>query len=297
MDILTQISTEIFRAVQDEGAGRRKLEQTFGMNPHEARFYVKLIRQSHPHTPTPEPHKTALILADLHIPYHDARALSVALDYGETQHVDTLIFLGDILDFYQVSFWKTDPARMKFADELETGKAELRKVEQRFPTARKIFVVGNHEYRLTPYLWEHAPELDGLTALSVDELLGLTAHGWEFVDNKQRMEAGHEPFRLGDTYFLHGHEVRCSYGVVNIPRIYYGKVRRQVVVAHHHISQEWNARLLHGQYHRSFAIGCLSNLSPMYNPVNDWNLGFALASYTSLTCQVANHKILDGVVV
>lgn len=63
--------------------------------------------------------KRALIIADVHIPFHDLKALKLALDYGKKFSVDAIIINGDLFDFYRISAWEKDPRARSFASEVE----------------------------------------------------------------------------------------------------------------------------------------------------------------------------------
>ena len=51
------------------------------------------------------------LLYDVHAPYHDKNAYAIAIDYIKNlkPKVTRIILAGDFADFYQVSFWKSDP--------------------------------------------------------------------------------------------------------------------------------------------------------------------------------------------
>lgn len=53
--------------------------------------------------PIPVEGDKILIMSDLHVPYHDLDAIKTALDYGEEQNIDSIIFNGDLTDFFEVS--------------------------------------------------------------------------------------------------------------------------------------------------------------------------------------------------
>jgi len=235
-----------------------------------------------------------LILADLHVPYHNKKALCCALDYGETLKPDQVIILGDAIDFYRISFWKKDPSRMSFAEEIVISQEILQDISTRFPNSERIYIEGNHEYRLTPYLWTQAKELHGLKALTVPSLLDLEKMGWRYIVTRKRLADGVAPYQLGNIYLFHGHEVRCSMNSVNLPRNYYNKVHRNIIVAHHHQSQAYCPRTITHEYDQAYSIGCLCDLSPDFSPMNNWNHGFAVAKWTDKSCQIENKIIVNG---
>ena len=58
-----------------------------------------------------------VILADLHIPHHDAEALSIAYRYALDLQPDRIYLLGDVLDFHKISYFSRDPEEDDIADE------------------------------------------------------------------------------------------------------------------------------------------------------------------------------------
>ena len=59
-----------------------------------------------------------LILCDVHIPYQDNEALTVAINEGVRQGCDAVILNGDALDCHMISDFVKDPRKRKFKDEL-----------------------------------------------------------------------------------------------------------------------------------------------------------------------------------
>ena len=57
------------------------------------------------HTPTfeiPRGYNNMLIINDIHIPFHDVKALKTALEYGEERGIDSIYINGDLMDFYSI---------------------------------------------------------------------------------------------------------------------------------------------------------------------------------------------------
>ena len=147
------------------------------------RWAVKgLERMSVPHNPLklPEPvledfkpyHLTgntkAAIISDVHLPYHDLPALTAALQASKKAKCDTLIILGDLLDFYQLSRFLKDPRQRSVAEEIEQAKEFLRVCKNM--VARVIWKYGNHDERFDHYLLNKAPELLDVPGVSLPEI-------------------------------------------------------------------------------------------------------------------------------
>lgn len=84
------------------------------------------------------------VLADLHVPYHDATAIRLALAHAEkTKHTDFCILNGDGLDCYQLSQWEKDPRKRRFASELKVIGQILDVLCNTF--GKVVYKFGNHE--------------------------------------------------------------------------------------------------------------------------------------------------------
>ena len=76
-----------------------------------------------------------LILSDIHIPYQDNEALSVAINEGIRQGCDAVILNGDALDCHMISDFVKDPRKRKFKDELYAMRQFVDTLRKQFPTA------------------------------------------------------------------------------------------------------------------------------------------------------------------
>lgn len=102
---------------------------------------------------------------------------------------DTVVILGDFVDFFSVSHWSKDPSRaLTLADEIAHAETLLDEIEERSPGTRRIYIAGNHEDRLQRYLQDKAPEL--FQFIDVPKLLHLEARGWEYVPYKHSIKLG-----------------------------------------------------------------------------------------------------------
>lgn len=133
--------------------------------------------------------ETALILPDTHTPYEDKRKLSIFFKALDLIRPDMLIVLGDFFDFYQVSAHDKDPSRRTtMMEDVEYGKERLR--QMRKYAKRAYFIEGNHENRLTRYLWRNAPELVSVGELHVPYILGMKELDYHFTGYKQFLQIG-----------------------------------------------------------------------------------------------------------
>lgn len=268
MRTTTTIPDAVYEALKN-GNRRNKIKRDFNLSEETARFYCKLFEQS-----LSEPWKRALVLADLHIPYHSESAVTAILKWAESQTFDQLILLGDFVDFYKVSHWIQDPNRMRFVDEIVEAKRILSLFRACFH--KIVYIEGNHEERLKKYIWQKSPELYGLESLAVPKLLELGEI--EYISTTERLAKQQLPYSLGNLFLLHGHEIKFSWGAVNIARSYYLKLNRSILFGHCHQAQRYQKRVL-GGYDYSYAVGCLCDLYASFLPINNWNHGFAVVKY------------------
>lgn len=234
--------------------------------------------------------KRALLLYDVHIPYHDLAAFKTALRHGRKMNVDCIMLVGDFVDFTPVSHWERDPRRRILKDELETAKYALELIREQFPKARIIFKEGNHEERLPNYLWKHAPELAEMDCLTLPEVLTFSEWGIEYVGRKQ-------PIKANGLYILHGHEYgKGLTSPVNPARGLYMRTKANAICGHLHQPSHHSEAGLETDK-SCWSSGCLCNLHPNYSPINRWGLGFATVELHKEMFTVNNHKIVDGQVV
>lgn len=238
------------------------------------------------------------LFSDVHVPFHDPKALGPAFAHAKRQEPDLILVNGDYADFYNASFFDRDPRRrFRLADEVENVKAFFEHLRDSFPKARIVAKEGNHEERLARNLWRDAPDLasvrlpDGSPCVDLGILLDYSGFGIEGVGNKQ-------PILLGEhLYVLHGHEFRSQMtNPVNPARGLFLRTKTNSVCGHmHQTSQHTESGLAHTV--STWSVGCLCKLHPEYMPLNKWNHGFAMVESHRGNWSVVNHKIINGKVV
>lgn len=211
----------------------------------------------------------ALILSDIHIPYHDKAALMEAIAYGKKNAADLVILNGDTADFFALSFWEKDPRKRDFAGELETTRNFLNSLRKQFPKARIIFKLGNHEERWERYMRVKAPELLGISEFELGPMLHLDNLGIELVGDKR-------PIKLGDLNIIHGHEYRFAFtNPVNPARGLFLRCKAFALCGHLHQSSYHQEKTVEQSVLATWSTGCLCDLHPEYMPMNNWCHGFA----------------------
>lgn len=212
-----------------------------------------------------------LVLSDVHIPYHDKSAFVAALRYGKSAGVDTVLFNGDLGDFFTVSFWEKDPRQRDLANEIDVQRECLRVIRNGFPKARIIFKEGNHEERWERYLKVKAPELLGMKEFQIPAVLQFSNVGIEDYVGEKR------PIRLGLLNVLHGHEYRFAISnPVNAARGLYLRAKAHALCGHFHQRSEHSEKSVEQSKIATWSTGCLCEMHPEYGPLNNWSHGFAI---------------------
>lgn len=241
--------------------------------------------------------RTALIY-DVHMPYHDKHIYQFALDYLKKlkPKVDKIVLAGDFVDFYKISFWKSDPDRMSFKDEISIVKDELQKLKRQFYRIPIDYLEGNHEQRLFRYVRDNAPEL--LYRNNVESLLHLKQRNINYISNIGLLCNGEQPYKLGKLVVLHGHEKKISLSAINLARLFYLRCRTNVIAGHHHRSDYSLAKKIDGSHEGAWSVGTLGKLAEPYLPINDWNHGFAFVdTFDNGDFEVHNKIIINNRVV
>jgi predicted phosphodiesterase len=120
-------------------------------------------------------YERSVFLPDIHVPFHDEKAVSCALAFIRHYKPQAVFQLGDLADFYAISRFSRDPERRaRFMEEIHACRKMLERIrEAAGGEALFYYIQGNHEYRLTRYLWDKAAELHGIDALDITNLLQL----------------------------------------------------------------------------------------------------------------------------
>ena len=235
------------------------------------------------------------LLFDVHVPYHDEQAYELALDYLKKLRpaVTKIVLAGDFVDFYKVSYWKSDPNRMPFKDEVAIVKEELKNLKRRFPRRQIDYLEGNHEVRLYNHVRENAPEL--LYRNDIESVLDLRTRQIKYISNIARMCDGKQPYKLGKLFVLHGHEKKVSMGAINLAKLFYAKCLTNVIAGHHHRTDFSLNKKLDGTHEGAWTVGTLGKMAEPYLPINNWNAGFAFVDVEEDGYfEVHNKIILEG---
>jgi len=230
-----------------------------------------------------------LIVSDLHLPYHDRATVEAAVGEARRRNVAGVLLNGDILDSHEISSHDQDPRAKRYREEVEVGKRFLAWLRGQLPTARIVYKSGNHEDRLERYILARAPALFELENVDLPGLLHLADFGVDHVGDRRVIT-------LGKLNVIHGHEYRGGVSTpVNPARGLYLKARSVAICGHWHKTSEHHERNIRGQAEAAWSVGCACALAPRYNPLSNWNHGFALVDVESDgTFSVSNRRVMGG---
>ena len=227
-------------------------------------------------------YKKVMLTSDYHIPYMKQESYNITKKFAKKYKPNIFIINGDLIDFYSISSFDKKPDR---ADTVRTDITQASKV---LKDLRKILgnktemylLVGNHEARFQKYLWRHAPELYGVSGLTLPEQLKLKDLNIEYVDADNDYWAetkGH--LKIGDFVIMHGDSKLngasySKYSCYGLKNTMLNGIQQNVAQGHSH--------RLGLFYHNDFVgleLGCLCKTPDMSN----WQNGFG-------TFEVYNNK-------
>jgi predicted phosphodiesterase len=238
--------------------------------------------------------KKALILSDLHFPYHSPDEIEIALDYGVSRDMEAIIINGDLIDFATISRFDNDWRNRKLSEEFDAVREFLKNLRGHFPSTTIIYKEGNHDERWEKWLYSKAYEVFDDPEFRLDVRLRLAELNIQYVRDRSLM-------KMGKLYIVHGHEFIGGGGGGKNPAASMGnKFLGDILAGHFHktsYKSEYNNTT--GLNFNTYTTGCLSTLHPHYAKINLWNHGFAFVEcdLVSGNYEVDNLKIINKKVV
>jgi hypothetical protein len=199
--------------------------------------------------------QTAVVLPDIQVgyfrtptsdlePIHDEAALAVALAIVKAERPDLVVLVGDNADLCEFGKYRLTPAFQRTTqatiDRLAVLCAELRNAA---PTARIVWLAGNHEERLPNYLLDNAAAAYGLRkggvpeswpVMSIPYLCRFDEHGIEYLPGYPASSFWiNERLRV-----IHGDKVASGGSTAHK---YLGSEKTSVIFGHIH-RREWAER-------------------------------------------------------
>ncbi len=169
-------------------------------------------------------------------PFHDKKAIAVAMNIARDIEPNLIINLGDLLDFPMFGRFDQEPG-FQATTQATIDEAYNDLAEQTEIADEVIEFEGNHDKRLQTYIQKNAMAAFGLTranapdewpVLSVQNLLRLDELGVKYVDGYPNGE-----------YYIN-ERLRCEHGVKVAPR---GKIAAKIVA-------DENVSVITGHNHR-----------------------------------------------
>lgn len=209
-----------------------------------------------------------LSLSDIHCPFHDERALTAAVEHGRKLKPDTVVLLGDVIDFYSISRFERHPGKRDAVSEISATKELLGWLRSKFRRQRFIYMIGNHERRWQTFVWNKCEELWQLSGLQFHNVLDFDGFGIELCDDR--------PIMAGKLPMLHGHELQKGIAApVNQARGAFMKTMHSLIVGHGHRTSTHCEPDIFGREVTCWSQGHLSDPHPAYARANKFNWGFA----------------------
>ena len=125
-----------------------------------------------------------LLISDLHIPYHNIDAVTIALDYGKKNNVNTIFINGDLIDNHQVSKFESDPRKRSVKQEFDAARQFLNSLRNAFPNAKIYWLKGNHCIRWEKFLMMKVREIWDDDYFHLEERLQLNEVKVHLLDDK-----------------------------------------------------------------------------------------------------------------
>lgn len=214
-----------------------------------------------------------LVIGDIHAPFHDEKAVGVALALSKHIKPDVIVFNGDILDALAVSRFNKDPKRaLMLQEELDATCDVLTAFRRANPKAKMVFIEGNHEARLQSYLQSKSPELHGLRALDIEGLLGLKELGIKYIKSRGRSAY----WRYGAITI--GHFDRVSKHSANTEKLLMDDRNESLIQGHTHRGGVYYKTLPNGTVMAGIGGFCLCDTSPDYCTDPNWQQGVVIVT-------------------
>lgn len=253
-------------------------------------FYDLPESYSNDYTPYEIKQSRILIISDLHFPYQNNEAITLALDYGKSKKIDCILINGDLIDFANISRHEKDFRARSISEEFDAVRMFLKSLRINFPKTKIVYKHGNHCERWEKFLYAKAPEIFDVADFQLEVLLRLGELKIDTVKDKK-------PIKIGKLTALHGHELAGGgAGGVNPARSTFLKTLSNVIVGHYHKTSSNTETTMSGDVIAVNSVGCLCDLNPLYMPINKHNLGFAYCELNIKTGEyfLENLKIIKG---
>ena len=209
-----------------------------------------------------------LWIADLHSRFYDREALETAINYGIKRSCNSVVILGDFMDFYGYSkFQKSRLTLEQFETEREWGQSVLEMLQATFGYV--VLKQGNHDVRREMFVQAEAVRIPEMR-----DICGYADYLFYEGSNVNIVES-HRHIVYGKLNAIHGHEYFGG-GGIHIAHNRLNKTFDNTLSAHSHYPQSLIKPNINGQYLGSWTLGCMCQLHAAYAPKNNWSHGCAV---------------------
>lgn len=211
-------------------------------------------------------------LSDLHCPFQDASAITVACKAIRDFKPQLTILGGDYFDCYSISDHDKEPGRCAYLqDEFDSARPTSRELDEAVGDSVVVWVDGNHEERIQR-MQRKNPGLFSLRALELPIAAELPKR-WLYYPNQTR-------FRLGGLTGLHGDLRGRGNGVKHAAFGMLSKLRTSCIFGHLHRFQQYYETSDDGTIRAGFANGHLCNEhEAKYITSPDWQKGLSFIEF------------------
>lgn len=178
-----------------------------------------------------------LCIGDLHEPVAHPGYLTFCKDLYREFKCDTVVFMGDVVDWHAISFHSKEPECPSPVDEYEQTKVRVRRWYRAFPKARVC--IGNHDAR-PGRLAKTVGIPERILMRDFNEIWGTPSWVWDYS------------FVIDRVYYTHG----SGKGGVHPAWNKSGKLSMSVALGHNHSRAGVKLRANPEQFFYAVDVGC-----------------------------------------
>ena len=236
-----------------------------------------------------------LILSDIHIPFHDRAAIEAVIHRAKRADPTCILLNGDVCDFFSISRFDKNPTESSLKKELDLTRQFLGWLKQQFPKARLIYKLGNHDEWFDKYLFRKAPELYGVSGVSLKHLTTAKIDSIEPVEDVEWVD-DQQKIMIGKLNIYHGHELgKGSIAPpVNPARGLFMRTIECGLQGHLHKDSQHSETSANGKLISTWSTGCLCGLYPRYARINKWTHSAAMVDLSGGQFGVETIRLLNG---
>jgi predicted phosphodiesterase len=233
--------------------------------------------------------ETIIAVPDIHAPFHDPLAVATCVEAVRQLAPDHLVFLGDVVDSYDISDFPRDPGRKhRYKEELASANEVLDMFDE-LGVADVRYCAGNHCDRLARFIAKRAPELYGL--IDIAEELRIKERGWEWIKYG-------DVTTIGRFHFSHEFGSCGKYAAATA----LAGTRHCIVFGHTHRAQCEYGGLADGERHVAWSSGWLGDYESLafsykkkWQARREWTHGFTHVTLDETGCGWSTFvPIIDG---